>query len=55
MSIPHLLRQARAFVPAVHLTRGAGVAAWNDDPRPFIWNKTADQILDNLDNRLTNV
>ena len=21
---------------------------WNDDPKPFIWRKTADQILDNL-------
>ncbi len=55
VSIPHLSRQARTFVPAEHLTREAGVAAWNDDPRPFIWHKTADQILDNLENCLTNV
>ena len=24
------------------------VAHWNDDPRPFTWRKTADEILDNL-------
>jgi transposase len=24
------------------------VEHWNDNPRPFIWRKTADQILDNL-------
>lgn len=23
-------------------------ATWNDDPRPFIWHKTADEILDSL-------
>ncbi len=22
--------------------------SWNENPRPFIWHKTADQILDNL-------
>ena len=21
---------------------------WNDNPRPFVWRKTADEILDNL-------
>ncbi len=24
------------------------VTNWNDDPRPFVWHKTADEILDNL-------
>ncbi len=24
------------------------IANWNDDPRPFIWHKTADEILDSL-------
>ena len=23
-------------------------AGWNDNPRPFIWHKTADEILDTL-------
>lgn len=26
------------------------ITHWNDDPRPFIWHKTADEILDNLAN-----
>jgi transposase len=26
------------------------VRTWNDDPRPFIWHKTADEILTNLAN-----
>ncbi len=24
------------------------IELWNDDPRPFVWHKTADEILDNL-------
>jgi transposase len=24
------------------------IANWNDDPKPYVWHKTADQILDNL-------
>jgi hypothetical protein len=26
----------------------AWIAAWNEDPKPFVWTKTADEILDNL-------
>jgi hypothetical protein len=26
----------------------AWIEAWNDDPKPFVWTKTADEILDNL-------
>jgi transposase len=26
------------------------ITNWNDDPKPFIWHKTADEILDNLAN-----
>jgi hypothetical protein len=25
-----------------------GSPGWNDDPRPFVWHKTADEILDSL-------
>jgi transposase len=24
------------------------ITSWNDDPRPFVWHKTADEILDSL-------
>ena len=26
----------------------AWIATWNDNPRPFTWTKTADEILDSL-------
>jgi hypothetical protein len=26
----------------------AWIQAWNDDPKPFVWTKTADQIVENL-------
>jgi transposase len=28
---------------------------WNDNPRPFVWRKTADEILDNLANYLQRI
>src|SRR4029453_11782575 len=24
------------------------IATWNDDPRPYVWTKTADEILDSI-------
>ncbi|HZE32916.1 MAG TPA: IS630 family transposase, partial [Actinoallomurus sp.] len=26
----------------------AWIKNWNDDPKPFIWTKTAEEILDSL-------
>jgi hypothetical protein len=26
----------------------AWIAAWNDDPKPFVWTNTAEQILASL-------
>ena len=31
------------------------IATWNTNPRPFIWHKTADEILDKLQKSLTNL
>jgi transposase len=31
------------------------VTAWNDDPKPFIWTKTAEQILESLRRLLTRI
>ncbi len=36
-SVPDLIRSVEMWV-----------ASWNENPRPFIWHKSADQILDNL-------
>jgi hypothetical protein len=30
----------------------AWIAAWDQDPRPFVWTKTADEILDSLSSYL---
>jgi transposase len=30
------------------------IATWNDQPRPFVWHKTADEILDNLQKYVAN-
>jgi hypothetical protein len=26
----------------------SGIDTWNQDPRPFVWSKTADEILDTI-------
>ena len=26
----------------------AWIADWNDDPRPYVWTRTADQILESI-------
>ena len=31
------------------------VGAWNEDPRPYVWHKTADEILDSLSGYLTRI
>jgi hypothetical protein len=33
----------------------AWIATWNDNPRPFTWNKAADEILDSLAKYLRSV
>ena len=37
-------RSVRALTDSIR----TWVADWNDNPRPFVWHKTADQILDSL-------
>jgi len=31
------------------------IATWNDNPRPFVWHKTADEILDSLKQYVSNL
>ncbi|MFD0029641.1 hypothetical protein ACWGDS_02715 [Streptomyces sp. NPDC055059] len=33
----------------------AWIDTWNESPRPFTWTKTADEILNSLDDYLTKV
>jgi transposase len=43
-----LRRSAHRSVAALEADLRAWIDAWNEDPKPFVWTKTADEILDNL-------
>jgi transposase len=43
-----LRRSAHRSVAELEADLAAWVQAWNDDPKPFVWTKTADEILENL-------
>ena len=41
-------RGAHRSVQALEKDIRAWIKAWNEEPRPFVWTKTADEILDSL-------
>jgi transposase len=41
-------RGAHKSVQALEADIKVWIAAWNDDPKPFVWKKTAEEILDSL-------
>jgi len=43
-----LRRSAHRSVAELETDLRAWIDAWNHDPRPFVWTKTADEILDSL-------
>jgi len=43
-----LRRSAHRGVAELEADVTAWIDAWNEDPKPFVWTKTADEILDNL-------
>jgi hypothetical protein len=43
-----LRRSAHRSVAELEADIRAWTAAWNKDPKPFVWTKTADEILENL-------
>jgi transposase len=43
-----LRRGAHRSVRELNTDIRAWIETWNDDPRPFVWTKTADQILDSI-------
>ena len=43
-----LRRSAHRSVAELEADLRAWIDAWNQDPKPFVWTKTADEILDNL-------
>jgi transposase len=43
-----LKRSAHTSVPALNHDIRAWIATWNENPQPFVWTKTADQILESI-------
>ena len=43
-----LKRGAHRSVPALTTAIRAWIGTWNETPRPFVWTKTADEILDSI-------
>jgi transposase len=43
-----LRRGAHRSVRALNTDIRAWIDTWNDQPRPFVWTKTADQVLDSI-------
>ena len=43
-----LKRGTHRSVAALNADIRAWIETWNDDPRPYVWTKTADQILDSI-------
>src|SRR5215210_6091622 len=43
-----LKRGTHRSVAALNADIRTWIATWNDDPRPYVWTKTADQILDSI-------
>ena len=50
-----LRRSTHHSVKELETDVNAWIAAWNDDPKPFVWTKTADEILANLANYCTRI
>jgi transposase len=50
-----LRRSVHRSVKALEDDVDAWIAAWNEDPRPFVWTKTADEILDSLAHYCTRI
>ena len=41
-------RGAHKSVQSLEADIRSWIASWNDDPKPFVWKKSAEEILDSL-------
>jgi hypothetical protein len=48
LTTKRIKRGAHTSVPGLERDIRGWVASWNEDPRPYVWVKTADQILASL-------
>jgi hypothetical protein len=50
-----LKRGAHRSTRALNHDIPAWIETWNDDPKPYIWTKTADQILESITRYCTTI
>jgi hypothetical protein len=50
-----LRRSTHRSIKALEDDVNAWIAAWNADPKPFVWTKTADEILAGLAHYCTRI
>jgi len=50
-----LRRGTHRSVPALNADIRAWITTWNDDPKPYVWIKTADQILESISRYCTRI
>jgi transposase len=50
-----LRRGTHRSVRALNADIRSWIETWNDDPKPFVWTKTADQILDSISRYCTRI
>ena len=50
-----LRRAAHRSVRALNADIRAWIAAWNNEPKPYVWTKTADQILESISRSCTTI
>jgi transposase len=50
-----LKRAAHRSVPALNQDIRAWIETWNENPQPFVWTKTADQILESISRYCTRI
>ncbi|WP_461025306.1 IS630 family transposase, partial [Streptomyces heilongjiangensis] len=51
----HIRRGVHRNVQALEKDIRAWIADWNDNPRPFVWTKTADEIFERLTGYLNRI
>jgi hypothetical protein len=42
-------------VPALNKDIKQWIETWNDDPKPYVWTKTADQIIESITRYCTTI
>jgi transposase len=50
-----LKRSAHRSVPALNKDIKQWIETWNEDPKPYVWTKTADQILESITRYCTRI